>query len=83
MTETDQSSNEHVVNFAVAQYFGGSEHVFEGYTAVDTFCHFLYSEQNKGYTAIADNMKGFDGQFVLQWLLGQGQTPDFLPKGSK
>lgn len=81
--ETDQSSDEHIVNFAVAQYYDGSEQIFEGYTALDTFCRFLFSEKNKGYTAIAHNMKGFDGQFILQWLLGQGQTPDVIPNGSK
>lgn len=81
--EADQSPDKHIVNFAVVQYFDGSEHVFDGYAALDTFCHFLFSEQNKSFTAIAHNMKGFDGQFILQWLFRQGQTPNVFPNGSK
>lgn len=56
--ETDQSSGEHVVNFAVAQYLDGEEKVFSGYSACGDFCSWLFSPQHKGYTAIAHNMKG-------------------------
>ncbi|GFU07968.1 uncharacterized protein TNCV_3796481 [Trichonephila clavipes] len=35
--ETDQTTGEHVVNFAVAQYLDGTEFVCEGYDAIDTF----------------------------------------------
>lgn len=31
--ETDQSSGEYVVNFALAQYADGTEHVFRRYSA--------------------------------------------------
>jgi hypothetical protein len=56
--ETDQSSGEHVVNFAVAQYADGAEKIFKGYTACEDFCAWLFSPMHKGYTAIAHNMKG-------------------------
>ena len=46
--ETDFSSGEHIVNFAVAQYKDGSEFVFKGYSALDEFCKFLFSTEHKG-----------------------------------
>ncbi|GFT51110.1 uncharacterized protein TNCV_4817121 [Trichonephila clavipes] len=39
--------------------------------------------QHKGFTATAHNMKGFDGQFILRWMLEQGQCPRVIPNGSK
>ncbi|GFX75400.1 DNA_pol_B_2 domain-containing protein [Trichonephila clavipes] len=63
--ETDQTTGEHVVNFAVAQYLEGTEFVCEGYDAIDILCKYLFSPQHKGFTAIAHNMKDFDGQFIL------------------
>lgn len=56
--ETDQSTGEHLVNFAVAQYADGSEKVFRGYNACADFCSWLFSPLHKKYTAIAHNMKG-------------------------
>lgn len=56
--ETDQSSGEHVINFAVAQYADGQEKIFEGYTACEDFCSWLFEPKHKGSTAIAHNMKG-------------------------
>lgn len=81
--ETDQSSGEHIVNFAVCQYFDGEEVVFSGYDSLDKFCSFLIRPQNKDCIAIAHNMKGFDGQFVLRWMLEQGLQPKVIPNGSK
>ncbi|GFQ79525.1 uncharacterized protein TNCT_476911 [Trichonephila clavata] len=81
--ETDQSTGEHIVNFVVSQYLDGTEFVCEGYNAIDKFCKYLFSPQHKGFTAIAHNMKGFDGQFILRWMLEQGQCPRVIPNGSK
>ncbi|GFT69266.1 DNA_pol_B_2 domain-containing protein [Trichonephila clavipes] len=81
--ETDQTTGEHVVHFAVAQYLDGTEFVCEGCDAIDKFCKYLFSPQHKGFTAIAHNMKGFDGQFILRWMLEQGQCPRVIPNGLK
>lgn len=81
--ETDQSSGDHVVNFVVAQYFDGEEKIFEGNEALEQFCSFLFDPKHKGYTVLAHNLKGFDGQFILRWLLEKGHTPTVIPQGSK
>lgn len=56
--ETDQSTGEHVVNFAVAQDLKGEEKIFRGYNACDEFCEWLFTPIHKGCTVIAHNMKG-------------------------
>ncbi|GBN27025.1 hypothetical protein AVEN_38544-1 [Araneus ventricosus] len=81
--ETDQSSGTHRVNFAVAQYADGGETVFTGNTACQDFCSWLFAPIHKGYTAVAHNMKGFDGQFIMAWLLEQGIAPPVIPCVSK
>lgn len=81
--ETDQSTGEHEVNFAMAMYSSGEEFVFKGYDACEQFCNFLFSDQHKGYTAVAHNMKAFDGQFIMAYLLKQGMKPKIIPNGSK
>ena len=84
--ETEQSTGEHKVNYAVAQYTDGTTFKFENDNSSDAcfkFCSFLVSDRHRNHTAIAHNMKGFDGQFILGWLLQQGVTPDIIPNGSK
>ncbi|GBO14427.1 hypothetical protein AVEN_176726-1 [Araneus ventricosus] len=81
--EAMQETGEHIVNFAVLQYFGGEEVVFEGKDTVKKFYEFLFSRRHKGYTAIAHNLKVYDGQFILTHLLSQGIKPQIITSGSK
>ncbi|GFR31639.1 DNA_pol_B_2 domain-containing protein [Trichonephila clavata] len=81
--ETDQSTGEHIVNFVVSQYLDGTEFVCEGFDAIEQFCRYLFSPQHKGFTAIADNMKGLDGQSILRWILERSQCPRVISNGSK
>lgn len=81
--ETDQSNGDHEVNFVVAQYVNGDEKVFDGKDALQKFCAFLFTKLHKGYTILAHNLKGFDGQFILRWLLERGHVPKVIPQGSK
>ncbi|GBM67581.1 hypothetical protein AVEN_73710-1 [Araneus ventricosus] len=67
----------------VAHYLDGTEFVFDGYGALNEFCCFLFSPKHKWFTAIAHNMKGFDGQLVLRWLLERGQCPKVISNGTK
>ncbi|GBM42295.1 hypothetical protein AVEN_235008-1 [Araneus ventricosus] len=77
--ETDQSSGIHEVNFAVAQYFNGDETIFKAYDSLKDFCFWLFSPVHKNFTVIAHNMKGFDGQFIMAWMLEQGVAPGVIP----
>lgn len=81
--ETDKTSGGHIVNFAVAQYMNGEEFVCSGRDTLNQFCTFLFDSKHKGFTAIAHNLKGFDGQFIVRWLLEKGHEPKVIPQGSK
>ena len=74
--ETDFSSGEHVVNFAVAQYADGAEFVFKGYRALHDFCDFVFSMKHKGYCLIAHNARGFDAVLIQRWLFQHRPTAD-------
>lgn len=56
-------------------YQNGEEFVFEGYDARNEFCTFLFTPEHKAFTALAQNMKGFDGQFILHSAGNKGQKP--------
>lgn len=71
------------MNYAIVHSFNGEENVFKGYKACEEFCSFLFTPRHKNYTAIAHNLKGFDGQFILSWLLKQGVKPKIIPNGTK
>ncbi|KAG8175135.1 hypothetical protein JTE90_011642 [Oedothorax gibbosus] len=81
--ETDQSSGDHVVNFVVSQYANGDEKVFKGYDALNQFCTLLFTKLHKGFIVLAHNLKGFDGQFILRWLLERSHDPKVIPQGSR
>jgi ferredoxin len=74
--ETDFSTGEHVVNFAVAQYADGTEFVFKGYDALDKFCLFVFDRMHEKHTLIAHNSKAFDGVFVQRWLIQNRPTSE-------
>ena len=67
--ETDFTSGECVVNFAVLQYASGDERVFKGCNALNYFCEFLFSREHIGYSAIAHNAKGLDAVLIQKWLI--------------
>ncbi|GBN82248.1 hypothetical protein AVEN_159755-1 [Araneus ventricosus] len=80
--EAMQETGEHIVNFAVLQYYDGQEVVIEGVDVIKKFCDFLFSKCHEGFTAIAHNLKGYDGQFILGHLLSQGIKPHVITNGS-
>ena len=50
---------------------------------VDSFCRFIFSERFEGWTFLAYNLKGFDGTFVLRWLVQKGIKPKTILNGTK
>jgi hypothetical protein len=43
--------------------------VFRGENCAAEFCRWLFAPHNKGMTAVAHNMSGFDGYFLLNYLI--------------
>jgi hypothetical protein len=63
------------------KFCGQSEHIFEGKNCRDEFCSWLFSEENRGATAIAHNAKGYDAQFLAQYLIKEAMAPKVITKG--
>ncbi len=74
----------HIPNFCAVEKVTGTsveKKEFKGDNCSEDFCKWLFSRENHGATAIAHNMKGFDGQFVLQYLHQQAIKPSIIPRG--
>jgi len=66
---------------------GPNRHTFEGPNTIKGFCRWLY-EDNQGnkknpVIAIAHNSRGFDAQFILDYLAERGYMPKITPKGQE
>ncbi len=60
---------------------GQNEWVFAGPNCRDEFCNWLFSEDNRGSIALAHNNKGYDSQFVTQYLIKETLIPTVISKG--
>jgi hypothetical protein len=54
---------------------------FFGDDALDKFCRWLFRKEHKSTTAIAHNMGGYDGQFILDYIYSQGNKPTLICRG--
>ena len=78
--ETTLSGSKHVVNYSISQYMDGKEFI---HTSINEFCTWLFKYCHKGYTVIAHNGKGYDCQFILEWLVSKKITPNIINTGDK
>ena len=60
---------------------GRHEWTFFGDDALDKFCRWLFHKEHKGAIAIAHNMGGYDGQFILDYIYSQGNKPTLICHG--
>jgi len=79
-TKLDQATNKHVVNYCVVQYFTGEEKIF---TSIDQFCTWIFDKKHKNYTVIAHYGKGYDFQFIAEWLIAHSVKPYIIHNGQK
>ena len=78
--ETNQETGVHVVNWVDCEDFHGNKNTFE---TIDDFCKFVFKDENKGFTFIAHNSKGYDAQFIRNWCIGNGMKPYCIYNGIK
>ena len=63
---------------------GLREVVFQGQDTARTFGKWLFSSQHKYFKTVCHNMKGYDGYFLLEYLIDQSMRPDkIIYNGSK
>ncbi|XP_032241520.2 uncharacterized protein LOC116620088 [Nematostella vectensis] len=53
------------------------------FTTLDAFCSWLFGGENKGYTCLAHNFKGYDSYFILEYLFKNGFKPSVIFAGGK
>ena len=46
-------------------------------------CSWLFRKEHKGHTIIAHNFRGYDGHFILNYLLQQNRPPQVIYRGTK
>ena len=68
------------MNYAIAQYFDGREFVFRN---VNEFCNWVFTKDHKNFTFIAHYGKGYDFQFIHNWILSRGIKPNIISNGQK
>ena len=79
----------HVPNLIIAQRSDGTEYRFPpDFTdmkgdVTDMFCKWLFTEQNRGATLIAHNFKGYDGHFILKYMLSNNLKVKIIKRGTK
>ncbi|KAK7580532.1 hypothetical protein V9T40_001161 [Parthenolecanium corni] len=78
--EAQQETGVHIPNLCVAQDFEGNRWRFPDN---DSFCSWLISREHKGYTAIAHYARGYDSQFILQYMYANSILPKTVPIGTK
>lgn len=79
-TKLDPKSKKHTINYCVAQDFNGNEEVF---TNIDEFCEWVFKPKHKDHTFMAHYGKGYDFQFIAEWLIIHGVKPHMLQNGHK
>ncbi len=67
--------------FGTCEYCGQNEWIFKGLDCKEKFCRWLFSESNRGSTAMAHNSKGYDSQFLLNYLIKETLVPSVISKG--
>ena len=69
---------------APCQGRGLKEVIFEGQDTSSTFGKWLFSSQHKYFKTVCHNMMGYDGYFLLEYLIDQSMRPDkIIYNGSK
>ena len=62
---------------------GRGRRIFEGKNCRNDFCDWLFHERNEGATVIAHDSKGYDGQFLVQYLVKEGIAPIVITRGTE
>ena len=79
----------HVPNLIICQKADGTESRFpeDGQPmtgdVTNQFCKWLFTEQNKGVTLIAHNFRGYNGHFILKYMLDNNLKPEVIKRGTK
>lgn len=81
--ECCQETGTHIVNLDRVYKIEGGEVKKYWFKNIDDFCKWAIHKDNKNYTFIAHNGKGYDFQFILKYCVEQAMNPFTIYAGSK
>lgn len=86
--ETVQDTGEHIPNLVVARRYRMKdksyiEYIVRSSDVRQKFGSWLFSRENKGSTVLAHNLKGFDGVFLLNYLVKNNIVHEVIYSGTK
>ena len=76
-------------NLIIAQKTDGTKYRFQpDFTdmkgvVTDMFCKWLFTEENREETLIAHNFKGYDGHFILKYVLNNNLKVKIIKHGTR
>lgn len=72
-----------ITSDSICENCGFNEKVFSGFDTTQTFCQWLFSEENYGATVLCHNFKGYDSYPILKYLHENAILPEVITTGSK
>ncbi|XP_078699560.1 uncharacterized protein LOC144926542 [Branchiostoma floridae x Branchiostoma belcheri] len=82
--ECTQTTGEHVPIMCSIQRQGANfGYLIKGENTARTFCRWVMRKELKDSVFIAHNFKGYDGQFILEYLVNNGIKPNVIHNGAK
>lgn len=73
-------NKKHIDNLAISHYFNGDEVIHRN---IDEFCTWVFATKHRGYIFIAHKGKGYDFQFILEWLVANKIKPKLISVDEK
>ena len=81
--ESTQEHGIHEPNLCVVHDEKGEVGLFKGKDTVKQFCEWLLTKEHQGCIVVAHNFQGYDGYFIVKYLIQNAIKYDFILRGAK
>ena len=81
--ESTQEHGIHHPNLCVVHNEEGEVGLFKGKDTVKQFCEWLLTKEHQGCIVVAHNFQGYDGYFIVKYLIQNAIKYEFILRGAK
>ena len=81
--EATQEHGIHEPNLCVVHDEVGEAGLFKGKDTVKQFCEWLLTKEHQGCIVVAHNFQGYDGYFIVKYLIKNAIKYEFILRGAK
>ena len=81
--EATQEHGDHRPNLCVVHDEEGEVRLFEGKDTAERFCKWLFTDEHKNCIVIAHNFQGYDGYFIIDYLIKNAIQYEVIYRGAK